>query len=68
MNCLDICFNCWDAVFNCSDAWLIARRLVSTTWLPVKLVGSLSLVISSKLDSSDKLKMVLLNGYKAFGD
>ena len=60
--------NCSDICFNCSDAWLIARMLVSTAWLTVKLVRSLSLVISSKLDSSDKLKTVLLNGYKALGD
>ena len=61
MNCSELCFNCSDAVFNCSDAWLTAR-------LPVKLVGSLSLVISSKLDISDKLNMALLKGYKALGD
>ena len=67
-NCSDICFNCSDAVFNCSDAWLTARMLVSTARLPVKLVGSLSLVISSKLDSSNKLKMALLKGYKTLGD
>ena len=67
-NCSDICFNCSDAVFNCSDAWLIARMLVSTAWLTVKLVRSLSLVISSKLDSSDKLKITLLKGYKVLGD
>ena len=42
--------------------------LLSTAWLLVKLVISLLLVISSKLDSSDKLKMVLLSGYKALED
>ena len=68
LNCLDICFNCSNAVFNCSDAWLIARMLVSTAWLIVKLVESLSLVINSKLDNSDKLKTALLKGYKALGD
>ena len=59
--------NCSDICFNCLDAWLIARMLVSTARLLVKLVESLSLVISSKLDSSDKLKMALLKGYKALG-
>ena len=68
MNCSELCFNCSDAVFNCSDAWLTAWMLVSTAWLIVKLVGSLSLVINSKLDNSNKLKMVLLNGYMALGD
>ena len=43
-------FNCPDASFNSSA--------------PVKLVGTLLLVINSKLDSSDKLKTVLLIGYK----
>ena len=42
--------------------------LVSTARLPVKLVGNLSLVIRSKLDSSDKLKMAMLKGYKELGD
>jgi hypothetical protein len=42
--------------------------LASTARLPVKLVGILLLVISSKLDNLDKLKTVLLNGYKALGD
>ena len=60
--------NCSNAIFNCSDAWLTARMLVSTAWLIVKLVGSLSLVINSKLDNSDKLKMALLKGYKALED
>ena len=41
---------------------------VLTARLTVKLVGSVSLVISNKLDSSDKLKIVLLSGYKALGD
>jgi hypothetical protein len=40
----------------------------STAWLPVKLVDSLFLVISSKLDSSNKLDTVLLSGYKVLGD
>ena len=68
MNCSNICFNCSSAVFNCSDAWLTAQMLVSIARLLVKLVGSQSLVISSKLDSSDKLKMALLKGYKALRD
>ena len=68
LNCSDICFNCSDAVFNCSDAWLTARMLVSIAQLPVKLVESMSLVISSKLDNSDKLKMALLKGYKVLRD
>ena len=48
----------------CSTAWILA----SIAWLLVKLVGHLFLMISSKLDSSDKLKTVLLSGYKALGD
>ena len=40
----------------------------STARTPVQLVGHLFLIISSKLDSSDKLKTVLLCGYKALGD
>jgi hypothetical protein len=37
----------------------------SIAWLQVKLVGSLLL---NKLDSSDKLNMVLLSGYKVLRD
>ena len=48
-------------LFNYSDTYSIAR-------LPVKLIGHLFLMISIKLDSSDKLKMVLLKGYKVLGD
>ena len=40
----------------------------STARLLVKLVESLLLLIDIKLDSLDKLKTVLLNGYKALGD
>ena len=45
-----------------------ARTLASTARLSIKLVESLLLVISSKLDSSDELKTVLLSGYKVLGD
>ena len=67
-NCSDICFNCSDAVFNCSDAWLTARMLVSTARLSVKLVGRPLLKTDDKLNCSDKLKTVLLDGYKALRD
>jgi hypothetical protein len=40
----------------------------STAWLPVKLVKSLFLVTSSKLDNSNKLDTVLLSEYKVLGD
>ena len=48
-------------MFNYSDA-----SFNSST--PGKLVGSLLQVINSQLDSSNKLKTVLLIGYKALGD
>ena len=68
MNSSNISFNCSDVVFNCLDAWLTAQMLVSTARLLVKLVESLPLVINSELDSSDKLKIELLKGYKVLGD
>ena len=47
---------------------MTAWMLVSIARLLVKLVGSLYLVINSKLDSLNKLKIALLKGYKALGD
>ena len=57
-----------ERLFNCSDACSTAWILASTAWLLVKLVRHMFLMISSKLDNSDKLKIVLLSGYKALGD
>jgi hypothetical protein len=63
-----MCFNYSNTGFNYSDACSTTQMLLSIARLPVKLVKSLLLVISRKLDSSDKLKMVLLNRYKALRD
>ena len=57
--------NCSD---NSSDVRSTTRILASTAWLPMKLVESLLLMVSSKLDSSDKLKTMLLSEYKVLGD
>jgi hypothetical protein len=45
-----------------------AQTLVSTARLPVKLVGRPLLITGDKLNCSNKLKMVLLGGYKALRD
>ena len=42
--------------------------LLSIAWLLVKLVGSLFPMTDDKLNCLNKLKTVLLNGYKALRD
>ena len=46
----------------------IARTLVSIARLPVKLVGRPLLMTDDKLNCSDKLKTVLIDGYKVLRD
>jgi hypothetical protein len=45
----------------------IGQTFDSTAWLPVKLVECLFLMTGDKLNYSDKLKTVLLSGYKVLG-